>query len=372
MAYIDNRGVMPCAFFEKTGPGGQVYDVLTVRGAFDFPESREQNPTLTPATVQPPFIWGDEHAGPIEHDPMRAVLKGEGDAVLFKPNTDLHITGRVRTQDAKPVPTWLCRVTLGKHQKTLKLYGPRYFERGFIGWKLTAPDNFSELELDYRHAFGGCFTIPANDREGANWVGKPDNPAGCGWLPDTKALKPLSRRAKKNVRAQIDALRRMPAPRIEDPLRPVKHPKNSLPAEGFAPIARWWQPRLSHAGTYDDAWQKERYPQLPDDFDPAFYQSAHPDLILPGHLKGNEAILLQGMLPEGPCSIRLPGVQTQALLTLADNSKHLPPLNLDTLRIDLDARQVVLVWRAAFARGAQPIKEIAVGQQYDLNGGAHG
>jgi hypothetical protein len=73
-------------------------------------------------------------------------------------------------------------------------------------------------------------------------------------------------------------------------------------------MARWYEPRLRHAGTHNEAWRNHRYPLPPEDFDPRFYQSAHPDLISRQHLTGEEPLTLSGLLPDGPRSMRLPGV----------------------------------------------------------------
>lgn len=355
MAHIDNRSALTHAWFEKTGPAGEVYDVLAVRGTFDFPA---QGQTLTLASRQTPIAWGDEHQGPAD-EPLRMVLAREGDAVLYKPRADLLITGTARTADAQPMQSWLARVTVGAHRKTLQLHGPRRFELGFVDWKLTAPQATTQVALDYRLAFGGLFTAPAQGQESARSLYKPDNPAGCGWLPDTKALRPLSKRARDHIQAQIRALRHMPAPQIEDPKRPIKYPDEPRPAQGVAPIARWWQPRLSHLGTRDENWLRQRYPQPPQDFNPAYYQSAHPDLILPGRLKGDEAITLEGLLPEGARTLHLPALRVIGLTEQASNKKSAGQLALDTVRLDLDSRQAVLVWRATFER-ADPVRQIAL------------
>ena len=70
-------------------------------------------------------------------------------------------------------------------------------------------------------------------------------------------------------------------------------------------VARPWTSRLKYAGTYDDAWLHAtredvaagRPADYARDFDPRFFQCAHPGLILPDYLEGDEEIVLTGLMP---------------------------------------------------------------------------
>lgn len=111
-------------------------------------------------------------------------------------------------------------------------------------------------------------------------------------------------------------------------------------------MSRWWQSRLQYAGTYDDAWRDNRYPFLPDDFDERFYNSAHPELICPGHLSGNECIVLEGFLPDADRVVTgLPGYQPIFVLTDQQGRPHTQVPLADTLTINLDERLIYLTWR---------------------------
>ena len=43
---------------------------------------------------------------------------------------------------------------------------------------------------------------------------------------------------------------------------PVGDPLKRPAPVGFGPLAPHWQPRCDFAGTYDQAWQQDRYPVL--------------------------------------------------------------------------------------------------------------
>ncbi|WP_165497341.1 DUF2169 family type VI secretion system accessory protein [Phytopseudomonas dryadis] len=354
---IDNRSGFPHVWFEKTGPGGIVYDVLVLRGTFAL--TGDYRP-LPRADVQAPIVYADEYDGHPEANPLQSVLRREGDLSLFKPASDVYVTGTAHSEGGVARPGWLAGIRVGTQRKLLQLHGPRRFERHGQDWQLSNAEPTNQVPLDYRYAFGGCYSVMANPQGQVERVYNPDNPAGCGWLPGEADLQAVSPEARQQIRQWLEGVRELPAPQIEDPQAPITSPHDDLPAQGFAPLARWSQPRLQHAGTYDKHWQSERYPLLPEDFDERFYQAAPPDLILPGYLAGDEFISLLGMLPEGLTHFRLPGVLALASLTPFRGRTRQGPLVLDTVAIDLDTRQVSLLWRGTFERD-EPLRRLAIG-----------
>lgn len=99
------------------------------------------------------------------------------------------------------------------------------------------------------------------------------------------------------------------------------------------------------AGAYDTEWLATRWPHLPEDFDTAYWNGAHPDMRIP-HLAGGEEIMLTNLTPEGALTFRLPGhlPLLQARYRGGRSGSVFP--KLDTLIIEPDARNVSLVWRA--------------------------
>ncbi|MBK9258907.1 MAG: DUF2169 domain-containing protein [Polyangiaceae bacterium] len=139
---------------------------------------------------------------------------------------------------------------------------------------------------------------------------------------------------------------RWPAPQIESLDDPVVELGKKYRPEGFGPIARSWQPRLKRAGTFDEEWQRTRWPELPHDFEFSFYNAAHPDLICPGFLRGDEEVLLEGLSAEGTVRFYLPGYKMGVLLRFKDGSMAIVPVYLDTLFVDVPARKGHIMWRA--------------------------
>lgn len=317
------------------GGGGRVFDVLVVRGTFDIADGV----VLRPALVQQAPLTADELERTDAVQPLTAVVRRAGDLVIHKPATDIHVVGTARSVGERPVPHWLAGVAIGNTCKVLRLSGPRAFQLGLWNWRLTKPEPTASVVLDYRRAFGGCF--PADD--GACY--KPDNPAGAGWLPNRRILARLENPRRKIIEQQLLDLRQLPAPQMDDPREPVAHPEQSLAAQGFGPVARWCKPRLNHLGTRDALWLRTRSPEYPDDFDPRFFQSAHPDLICPGHLIGGEPVVLAGLLPEGRIRTALPSIALRVEARGDDGRRSICRTTLDTVCIDLDTRTVALTWR---------------------------
>ena len=163
----------------------------------------------------------------------------------------------------------------------------------------------------------------------------------------------------KHLQPDLNAITRLPAPQLEDPDWPVHSPFDRLPPAGFGPIARWWQPRINRQGTLDEEWLAHRHPHWPDDFDARFYNSAHPDLMAPDYLRGDEVVILTNCLAgsqriqSGNVSLfshrtRLPGLAVKALAEQRSGKRTITRLALDTVGIDLDLNELTLTWRALF------------------------
>lgn len=357
MATIDNRTGAPHFWFEQTGREGERLDVLIVRATFDF---AADGALMTFAKQQSPIVFGDKFDGPVSSDPLRAVVQDDGDLLPYKPGTDILVSGHAVAPNGQAQPSWLASICVGRVKKELRLHGPRQFRKDFFGWRLDSSEPVARVRLDYRAAFGGCFDVPdALTADGLPDVIKhPGNPAGCGWLPDPADYKRLSKPARQHIAKWIKGLTVLPAPQIEAASEPIKHPQRKVAAQGMGAIARWWEPRLGYQGTFDERWRNTRYPQLPENFDSRFYQSAHPDLIVSPHLGCDETVTLTGLLPQ-PQEMRLPGWRLIAVVKHVSGEQSVSLPLLDTVRFDLDAGQATLVWRTHF-NFDDPVIEIAL------------
>jgi hypothetical protein len=126
------------------------------------------------------------------------------------------------------------------------------------------------------------------------------------------------------------------------PLRVAKSVSNQWP---FGPVRRDQEPRKSRAGTYDEAWVRERMPLLPTNFDPRYHLAAPPDQVSPGYLAGDEPFLLERLYGDRT-TVRghLPG---KGVVVSGNVRAHYftELARLDTVMFWADAPKATLVWR---------------------------
>jgi hypothetical protein len=158
----------------------------------------------------------------------------------------------------------------------------------------------------------------------------------------TELRNPLGVGFHKNSDAK--AIKGTPLPNLEDRRNPIRKWSDAPVPMGLGHLGRGWQPRIKFAGTYDDRWLKERFPFLPEDFDPQYFQSAPADQQVQ-YLRGGEVIRCTNLSQAGLFKVVVPRQgDVQILFRFHSREvKHRP--NLDTLTIEPDLRRILLVWR---------------------------
>lgn len=254
--------------------------------------------------------------------------------------------------------------------KQLRVHGPRQFVRGALnGWSLGAAQLATSVPLRYELAWGGASVVPnpehkRNQQSPEHLLNEVcyTNPLGCGWVHARyfEALK----------QARLPLPRSLPAPQFEYPDDPVRQPSlveqapgldltqmaqacshHAHRPAGLGPVGRPWTPRIQLAGTYDDIWKAEHWPNLPRDFDmgywncaPADQQMAYPKadmLIELGHLVNPK------LAPSGHAVIPMPGHRAAVLMHLSSGLLMQAECIIDTVHVDTEAMTVALVWRAS-------------------------
>jgi hypothetical protein len=296
--------------------------------------------------------------------------------------------------------------------KRLQVTGPRWLERralpfralgwlvraatfGLVGpcsWKLTSPRPVASVPLRYELSFGGWLQVRPGDpgfrrvprrhwRPGAEpkalaraaaqgqapgvlaeaWWDA--NPVGCGYVP--------------HWLGQAARLKRLPAPRIEDPLHPftaraflaASRGQARLPAslglQGMGPVTRRWASRLQYAGTWYEGWNESGKPYFPG-FQDAFWNVAPPDLQC-RHLEGEEVLELTNLCPPGTSGldrdgagnavlrVALPGLYPYLLMGSESGRLSYVTAVLDTLVVEPEEARVTLVFRASYPDRPQPL-----------------
>ena len=132
-----------------------------------------------------------------------------------------------------------------------------------------------------------------------------------------------------------------PVPNVEDPRQLISSWKDRPQPAGFGVVASHWMPRLKYGGTYDAAWQKNRFPLLAADFDPRFFQCAPEDQQ--AALRGGETVELTNLTPDGRLTFELPrlwlGFETRFGERRVDHRA-----NLHTVILEPAIPRVIMVW----------------------------
>ncbi len=262
--------------------------------------------------------WGEAHdSSAIE----------ESDLAPYKPRTDVHVRGTARAPGGVAARAWDASVRVGERRSTVRVPGPRWWVREDGAWRLTESLPCAAVPLRYELAYGG--TVRDGDREERC----EENPVGTGFAPAWWR----------------DGRERIAASQLEYPDDPLVAIDRPIAPAGLGPVGRAWLPRRLRAGTYDDAWQRERWPAIPRDFDMGYWCAAPRGLDAEGFLEGGEEVHIQGIGGQDELRFRLPAHDVFATLRHESGVVLSFPMRLDTVSIDVDELEVGLVWRLTTA-----------------------
>ncbi len=265
------------------------------------------------AETQLPIIKADEHWD----DPATSSIRYASEICFPKPATDIVMIGHAWAPEGKPVKKSHVRLTVGPYSKTVKVYGNRYRDT-LLGIKsMVGPLPFQKIALKYENAYGGSDVHKSNPDKVKN---EPGNPVGKGF----------------RMMGGSNPVKGSQLPNFE----------NSGPPAGFGYIAPDWRSRAKYAGTYDEHWQQTRAPRLPKDFNPRFFNCAHPDLITNGYLQGAEPVVIENASPNGIQHFALPKLAFKVCFVLNGQKKESPSF-LDTLILEPDENRFSMIWRAS-------------------------
>jgi len=269
------------------------------------------------AEEQIPPAKADEYWG----EPDDSSIKYASDFHTGKPATDIVMVGNAMSQEGQPVNQLDVNLSVGQVNKTVRVFGDRVWHEG----KITAPKSFNTMPLIYEKAYGGKYF----QNEQLHSI-EEKNPVGCGYA------------GKRTV----NEMNGLPLPNLEDPQNLINQFSDQPQPACFAFSAAGWQPRRAFAGTYDEAWETQRAPYLPLDFDSRFLNMAHENLIYPGYLKGGEEVAITNMHAAGNLQFNLPHIKLASQVKLQDTVEN-PQFKLETLLLEPNQLQLSMVWRAA-------------------------
>lgn len=288
---------------------------VNVRGSFRI------GPQWILAEEQPPPTTADVYWG----DPASSSLKLASDYHTGKSSTDVVMIGNACAPDMRSVRELDVALSVANRIKTVRVFGDRVWDQR----RISAPGPFENMPLLYERAFGGCWE---GRKEGADEppIADERNPVGLGYAGGR----------------DHNAMEGQPLPNLEDPHSLIRSIDDEPEPACFGFRAAHWHPRALLAGTYDEAWQRERMPYLPLDFDKRFLNCAHPDLICDSFLRGGEPIEITGMRPEGKLQFNLPRVLLRGRVIGPGIPSDIFGFNLETVLLQPNDLEVSMVWKA--------------------------
>jgi len=269
-------------------------------------------------------------------EPTESSLRLASDFHTGKASTDIIMTGMACAHQQQPVRQMDVQLSVGSVNKRIRVFGDRQWDQG----RVSTPEPFNTMPLVYERAFGG-----KDQRDEKVFATEERNPVGLGF-------------AGKKTEFEMNGVL---LPNLECPNQLIQYYDDTPIPACFGPTAGHWQPRVASAGTYDELWQNNRAPYLPEDYHPRFMNAAHADLMYPHFLQGGEPVNIIGMHPLGELNFNLPIVKLRNKIQL-EASEISFDFILETLLLDPNQLQLSMVWRSAFEcdKKALKVKQITV------------
>jgi len=247
------------------------------------------------------------------------------DLCVPKPRGETLVVGSAHAPGGRAVEQCQVRLSIDGADgpvldKRLQVTGDRHWTRGLSGLRPSAAVPFTQMPLDWAHAYGG--------------EGHAENPLGRGAVPlppgpDGSVIHPL--------------------PNVEDAAQPILSPDDAPGPAGFGPLDFAWPQRASKAGTYDDKWLKTRFPGFADDLDMSMFNAALPDQWLKRFFRGDETFRIEGMHPERPTvQGALPAAAMRCLVEQRESGglhRRDVPMRAETLWLFPHLERAILVFR---------------------------
>ncbi len=285
--------------------------IVVVKGTFRI----DDGGAVELAKEQPEPLFLPEYHG----EPGASSLRYDGDLVGPKLTTDVVVNGTAYAPNGRRTTEFIASLRVGDVHKRIKVVGNRTWRDGIMANGPSSFEPVTSVPIVYERAYGGC---DLSDPDPSNHRFDARNPVGCG----------LVKRAGEHM------------PNFEYPDGSVD---GTGPA-GFGAIDSYWSPRLELQGTYDDAWQKQRFPLLPVDWDPSSVLCSPADQRPRKHLRGGEVVELENLTPNGRLAFVIPKKYFR-FTTFIDGRAEERQSQLVTVIVEPDQKRVALVWQSVLS-----------------------
>ena len=285
--------------------------MVIVKGTFDF-----ANGSTRVSEEQAPINVTDEYFG----DPVESSIKVATDFLPQRLSTGITLSGHAVVIGGK-TRQMNVGIKVGTLLQKAVVFGDR------IGYKnINNPAPFDRMQLTWENAYGGLDTSHDDVKHHSAHAA---NPVGKGFIAKKSKLDPET----------------VALPNIEDPQNLIRTQFDKPEPVGLGPVPPFWEARSKFAGTYNDAWQKERAPLLPDDFDERFLQAAPSLLTADSFLRGNERCNLVGMSEEGHIQFELNASRPTIGVRFSKKGVRSNPV-MESLHFDTDVRKYFITWKS--------------------------
>jgi hypothetical protein len=318
MEFINATG-MVAGYTMGLQPDGRELLVVVVKGTFAIPEGGGE-PEL--AKEQVPLVEADVFTG----EPGFSAPLYESDYAPRKPRCDVLLNGSAHAPGGKPTDRVTVALGVGAWSKSFDVVGDRVWRAGLLYMAASEPAPFTVMPISYNNAFGG---VDRSHEDPAKHLWHPTNPFGVGYHENTGAK-------------YIDG---KPLPNTEETGRKVTNPQGKYRPMAFGPIARAWEPRPKHAGTYDQNWLDNVCPFLPLDFREEYFQAAPSDQQI-DYPQGGEEVELRNLTSGGRATFSLPKIEVPVEF-YGKASSEAKRAVCDTIVLEPDQNRFFLVWRVA-------------------------
>ena len=237
---LHNRTPLVVMAFPTEDLDGDPSLVVIAKGTFDVVKGEPIRWCESPSPIRTAAVPWDPG--------VPSSVRYEDDLAPFKVGTDVIVNATAYAPGGQRMPSWRAGVRVGGLKKFVTVTGPRaWVHAPLLGWSLTPIVPVRHVPVRYELAFGGD--------------GVEANPGGLGACDPRKA----------------DTSQPIAVPRVLAGDGRVPELGEFYPVEGLGAIARTWQPRRARAGTFGEAWASSGGRRLPEDFDGAFWNAAHPE-----------------------------------------------------------------------------------------------
>lgn len=256
---------------------------------------------------------------------------------IGKLGTDIIVNGVAVAPNGSATKSLMVSFQLGKVSANAAVFGERIWHHGRISHTRT----FEKMPITLENSFGG------SRHEGGKSFSYELNPYGKGWLPsdiEKEELNGVFLPNIESIEALIQTQRDTPMPACWGAV------------DSGSPLRR------KYAGTYDTAWQQNRAPFLPLDFNQKFFNSAIPALQYPGFIQGNETVMLRNLNHQSELSFQIPLIKPRGEVSSFTGITTLRFFPL-TLVLETEPLLLRIFWQALapIPRTLADIYEIKVG-----------